>query len=586
MSHLPRVYSPRASASRGRLAGGLRVLFRVAAPALVLSLGLATGQEEPGAEPPRITAIRFWSLGDVTRIAIEATGEFHFRSDRLHNPERVYFDLIDTQPELGSSVHGTNTIAVGDPFVRKVRVAATQHTVTRVVLDLEQQADFSTSMLANPDRLIIELHAPGEAPANLERVAAAPRETPNETPATEPTTPKAKYTAAFTPPPPVFRPLPVIALPSPPPAYLPPVPVKVSSRRRGAKRETHETVQPSDPYREFQSHLGYEAKLRRLPPPPVVVPVKAAASAAPTKTLIPIAPPADVFVGPPLGSTPPSASNTPTVDEAMIGLPAKRNSTGNDTMIRVLGLKLNRVVLDPGHGGHDAGTSGPNGLSEKDVVLDVAKRLGALIQERLGSDVVYTRSDDTFVPLSRRTALANEKKADLFLSIHANSSPIRTVAGVETYYLNFTSSKQALETAARENAGADLNIHELQDVLKKIALKDKADESREFALRIQASLSALSTKGPHPRDRGVKRAPFVVLIGASMPSVLAEIGFISNSQDESLMKRPDHRQRIAEALYKGVAAYANSLSHFQVAEQANPRTEHDARVVRPDAANE
>ena len=209
-------------------------------------------------------------------------------------------------------------------------------------------------------------------------------------------------------------------------------------------------------------------------------------------------------------------------------------------------------------------------MDEKDIALDVAKRLGALIQERLGSEVIYTRTDDAFVPLSRRTAIANEKKADLFLSIHVNSSPIAAVNGVETYYLNFTTSKSALDTAMRENAGSDKNIGELQDLLTKIALKDKVDESREFASRIQTSLSSLGSKSTRAsRDRGVKRAPFIVLIGASMPSVLAEIGFISNAQDANLMRRAEYRQRIAEALYKGLASYANSLSHFQVAQQSS-----------------
>lgn len=237
-------------------------------------------------------------------------------------------------------------------------------------------------------------------------------------------------------------------------------------------------------------------------------------------------------------------------------------------MIRVLGLKVGRIVLDPGHGGHDTGTIGPEGLREKDLVLDVAKRLGAIIEERLNSEVIYTRSDDVFVPLERRTEIANEAKADLFLSIHANSSTLRSAAGVETYYLNFTTSRAALEVAARENAGSQKTIYELQDLLEKIALKDKVEESREFATRVQSALFAVSAKGDsRAKDRGIKRAPFVVLIGAQMPSVLSEIGFISNARDEGIMKRAEYRERLAEALYKGLASYANTLSHFQVAQR-------------------
>jgi N-acetylmuramoyl-L-alanine amidase len=186
----------------------------------------------------------------------------------------------------------------------------------------------------------------------------------------------------------------------------------------------------------------------------------------------------------------------------------------------------------------------------------------------MGSEVVYTRDDDTFIPLEERTRIANEHKADLFLSIHANSSPYRTAAGVETYYLNFTTSKTAMDLAARENASSERSIFDLKDVLQKIAMKDKIDESREFAARIQTSLYAISAKSnAAAKDRGVKKAPFVVLIGAAMPSVLAEIGFLTNSADEALLRKPEQRQKIAEALYKGVASYADTLSHFQVAKR-------------------
>jgi N-acetylmuramoyl-L-alanine amidase len=207
-------------------------------------------------------------------------------------------------------------------------------------------------------------------------------------------------------------------------------------------------------------------------------------------------------------------------------------------------------------------------VSEKDVVLDVAQRLGALIEARLGSEVIYTRTDDTFIPLEERTAIANQRKADLFLSIHANSSPYRGAAGVETYILNFTTSKTALDIAARENASSERAIFDLKEALTKIALKDKIDESREFASRLQTALWSISAKNnAAAQNRGVKKAPFVVLIGAEMPSVLAEIGFLTNSGDEALMRKPEQRQKIAEALYKGIAAYADSLSHFQMAKR-------------------
>ena len=264
----------------------------------------------------------------------------------------------------------------------------------------------------------------------------------------------------------------------------------------------------------------------------------------------------------------PPALPAPTAGPVEIPKAAKHTSAGKNSLTRALGLKLGRIVIDAGHGGHDQGTEGPKGLQEKELVLDVALRLGKLVEDRMGAEVIYTRTDDTFVPLEQRTALANEKKADLFLSIHANSSPYPRIAGVETYYLNFTDSKEALDVASRENASSQKSIFELQDIIHKITLHDKAEESREFAGRVQAALYAFSGHNvAGEKNRGVKKAPFVVLIGASMPSVLAEIGFLSNPREEALLKKPDYRQKLAEALYRGVTRYSDGLSHFQVAQK-------------------
>jgi N-acetylmuramoyl-L-alanine amidase len=238
-------------------------------------------------------------------------------------------------------------------------------------------------------------------------------------------------------------------------------------------------------------------------------------------------------------------------------------------LIRALGLKIGRIVVDAGHGGHDTGTIGPNGLYEKDLVLEVALKLGKLLENRLGAEVVYTRDDDTFIPLETRTAIANQNQADLFISVHANSSHDPQARGIETYYLNFTSNADALEVAARENAVSANSIHELQDLVKKIALKEKIEESREFASDVQNSLyMTLAAKGM--KNRGVKKAPFIVLIGANMPSILAEISFVSNPTDAKKLKTSDYRQKIAEALYRGVSKYVNGLSGLKVASKTAP----------------
>jgi N-acetylmuramoyl-L-alanine amidase len=240
----------------------------------------------------------------------------------------------------------------------------------------------------------------------------------------------------------------------------------------------------------------------------------------------------------------------------------KPNRDGQRSLTRALGLKISRIVIDPGHGGHDTGTIGPHGLMEKDLCLDVALRLGRLIEDKLpGAEVVYTRKDDTFVPLEQRTAAANDAKADLFISIHANSSHNHSARGVETYYLNFATSEESMEVATRENALSQTSLHDLQDIIKKIARNEKIEESKELANDIQDSLThRLQTVTQSQKNRGVKKAPFVVLIGANMPSVLSEISFISNPSDEKLLRKGDQRQRVADGLYHGIAAYLDSLN--------------------------
>jgi N-acetylmuramoyl-L-alanine amidase len=245
---------------------------------------------------------------------------------------------------------------------------------------------------------------------------------------------------------------------------------------------------------------------------------------------------------------------------------AQPTADGQRSLIRALGLKVGRIVIDAGHGGHDTGTIGPNGLLEKDLVLDVSLRLGRMLQGKMGAEVIYTRDDDTFIPLETRTAIANQHQADLFISIHANSSQDPSARGVETYYLNFNPSPDALEVAARENAVSEKSVHELGDLVKKIALKEKVEESREFATDVDHSLyQGLVGKDKSLRDRGVKKAPFIVLIGANMPSILAEISFVSNPGDERKLETPEYRQKIAESLYKGIARYINGLSGVKLA---------------------
>ncbi len=444
----------------------------------------------------RVTAVHFWSYRDSTRVSVEMTGPFTLRCDRLDHPDRLFFDFVGSASALGGK--GVHTFPVGDALVRQIRVAETQHGVTRVVLDLNQAARFTTSRLENPPRLMIELHEAG-GPAT----ATAARRT---------------FTA-----PPERRVPPPATLPEPP--RLDPFDLGLDSAAI------------------YSAAISNRTAARLFAPWPTPRPLPRALAAS--------------------GKTQRAPVNPFTATA-----PARRAGGAEESLTRALGLKIRRVVIDAGHGGHDTGTIGAGGLLEKDLVLDVALRLGKLVEQRLGAEVIYTRSDDTFIRLQERTRIANESHADLFLSIHANSSPQRSASGVETYYLNFTTSQPALELAARENASSEQTVYELKDLLQKIALQDKIDESREFGACIQKSLYIASTRiDPRSRDRGVRKAPFVVLIGASMPSVLAEIGFISNPRDASALRKSEARKKIADALYQGVAAYSNGLSHFAMAER-------------------
>jgi len=271
---------------------------------------------------------------------------------------------------------------------------------------------------------------------------------------------------------------------------------------------------------------------------------------------------------------------------ALLPAPSEPKPTrdGGRSLSRELGLKISRIVIDPGHGGRDTGTIGPHGLMEKDVCLDVALRLGRIIEKNLpGAQVIYTRKDDTFVPLEERTAIANNAKADLFISIHANSSRDHYARGIETYYLNFATSPEAMEVATRENAYSTESIHDLQTLIQKIARNDKIEESKELAADIQGALShRLELISASEHNRGVKRAPFVVLIGANMPSVLSEISFLSNPVDERLLREPVQRQRIAMGIYRGIAAYLasiNSLSYNKQRFTADDRTTAAGQVA-------
>jgi len=413
--------------------------------------------------PVALRNLRFWSGDSSTRVVLDLAGQVRVEYDRLHGPERLYLDLIGTR--LSDSLTH-RAFPVGDGLLDQIRVGQNRPDAVRVVLDFKTVRDYSIFYLADPARLVIDVHGDEEAPAPL-RAESGPA----------PSHPEAEPEVA------------TVGAPDPPG----PVAVAVDEAAPDPERERR-------------------ADIADLPAP-----------------------------------EPPSA-----------------NSGGSYSIARQLGLGARRIVIDPGHGGRDPGTIGHGGLREKDVVLDVALRLEKLLRSELGAEVIMTRRDDVFIPLEERTAIANSEDADLFLSIHVNSAPSRNARGIETYYLSFAADRHAEEVAARENAISRATLKDLEDLVKGITLNSKIDESRDFAKSVQGAL--VGEIRPHYgslRDRGVRTAPFYVLIGANMPSVLAELAFISNPTEAQHLSRADHRQLVARSLCVGVAGYLEALNRTQ-----------------------
>jgi N-acetylmuramoyl-L-alanine amidase len=226
------------------------------------------------------------------------------------------------------------------------------------------------------------------------------------------------------------------------------------------------------------------------------------------------------------------------------------------SLAQQLGLCVKRVVIDAGHGGEDPGAIGPTGLREKDVVLKIAKKVASRLKKDLGCQVILTREKDRFLPLTQRTAIANAEKADLFVSIHANAAPGRRVSGVETYFLNFALDKEAMRVAARENATSTKRIGDLKHILNDIMKNTKVDESARLASYVQREVVRnLRKKYNNVKSKGVKQAPFFVLIGARMPSVLVEVSFISNRKEEGRLKNDRYLDHVAEGIVNGIKSY-------------------------------
>ena len=243
----------------------------------------------------------------------------------------------------------------------------------------------------------------------------------------------------------------------------------------------------------------------------------------------------------------------------------KIEKDGNNNII----MASQTIVIDPGHGGKDPGARGRSGLMEKDIVLDVGLRLRRLIKERLGVNVIMTRETDVFIPLEERTAIANTKGADLFVSVHANASRREGAKGVETYLLGRATDRDAMATAERENSASEKSLNTLQLILTDLMNTAKKEESLRLAYYVQENMIGHLETRYKVTDLGVKQAPFYVLVNARMPSILAEISFISNREEEKLLSDGEHRQEIAEAILKGIKKYIQATPLLAQPKEAN-----------------
>jgi N-acetylmuramoyl-L-alanine amidase len=464
-----------------------------------------------------VKSITETALPHGERITIEFSREVTYTGDRLENPDRVFFDFANSTAPASLIEHAP---APAGSLVKALRVGRHSSTVTRVVLELAGNPRYSAFPMYSPFRLVVDVESADAAPssAGIGLVSSV-------TPSAPPTTKTAPAATPHT---------------------------DVDSAKDSSKDTVRES--PKDASREPARDA---AKTSAKPAPP---------ASTPTPTPTPTPPPTSNV------EPPPAMKIGATAAAAAAGSPAppSSNKSGEYSLSRQLGLGVSRIVVDAGHGGHDPGAQA-FGIDESELTLDVAERLQKLLEAQPGFEVVLTRDSDNYIALDERTAIANREGADLFLSIHANASKQPAVSGIETYFLNFATNPSAEAVAARENASSGQTMGTLPDILKAIALNNKLAESRELASIVQTSLvRRLSAQNKTIRDLGVKQAPFVVLIGAQMPSVLAEISFLTNRSEATLLKQSTYRQKIAQALFDGIVKYQASLKKVTTVASKDP----------------
>jgi N-acetylmuramoyl-L-alanine amidase len=529
-------------------------------PSVSSTLGISTVQ-----------TVRYWSTRDYTRVIIDMDLEAAYKRERLRRPDRLYFDISNAKL---SQDWLNKTLTIDDSYLSQIRISQKSPEVVRVVLDVSETSHYSVTELNNPFRIVIDLHGSEikktqspSADLAAEKIVEPSRSKKKPVPSSASTIepkiqepPKAITNIEST--------LSKVAKPIASVASSDALKTQTAIEDSAAKKTTEPSAK-SEPTKVISSTAGIDPKMKNAP---LAVTEIASVSSKEASTTPTAASSGIANKIPGNLKTEPSTLRAPSTlnSSGPTSKSAPSTSYGDRTLTRMLGLKIGRIVLDPGHGGHDNGTVGPGGMLEKDLVLSLARELQKLLQQNLGAEVFLTRNDDTFISLEERTAMANELRADLFVSIHANSSRIRSISGVETYFLDFAKTDAEREIAARENSSSAKTISDLEDLIKKIAQADKSAESRELASIMQRKLFTGSQKlSSSTKNRGVRSAPFIVLIGANMPSVLAEVAFISNPKIERLLKKKSNQEAVAKLLFWGIEGYIDTLGSSIVHNQTS-----------------
>lgn len=414
--------------------------------------------KQPEAEPAWVKDLRFWSTAQYTRVVVSLSRETDCSDSQMSNPDRIFMDLPSAT--LARELDKAAFSLEGGPL-RRIRLWQRSDGSTRIVLEAEKIKSYRVVSLKNPFRIVVDV----EGPAKTADPAQAGKSKQEVTKRGKPRQDELAADIG----------LPVTEMAAARNAASPSKEAAKTSPGANSKGKANGSVAVAEKKESPPKNGAQETASQKYSTP---APDKGKSSGTEE--------PAEVAsLSPPPGKAKKNATEPETLSEPGTSRVANPKSDGTRSLIRTLGLKIGKIVIDPGHGGHDTGTIGPGGLKEKDLVLDIAMKLKTLIEEKLGGEVIMTRTDDTFIPLEERTEIANRNQADLFISIHANSSRDKKARGIETFFLNFATSEDVEEVAARENATSQKTIFELQDLIQKIALKEKIDESREFAHVVQ-----------------------------------------------------------------------------------------------------